>query len=143
MQASEGGDWEGQIYSIHQQLDRAKCPLSLVSAVDMTYKLRNVTLPGTRCQRLLATTVVCCMCLLMCDIVLQRISQSPVVAADGHTYEEGFIREYIKQHGTSLATQCVMDHNILNPNLSVKQCLQHLQRQLQTLEAELDFLSAV
>lgn len=75
--------------------------------------------------------------------VLQRIFQNPVVAADGHTYEEAFIREYIKHNSTSPVTQCAMDHNIMNPNLSVRQRVQHLQHELQTLEAELDlsFLS--
>ena len=67
--------------------------------------------------------------------------RNPVIAADGHTYEEGFIREYIKHHGTSPATQCAMNPKILTPDLSVKHRLQQLQHKLQTLEAELGYLS--
>lgn len=74
--------------------------------------------------------------------MLQRIFQNPVVAADGHTYEEHFIREYIKHHGRSPATQCAMANKILIASLAVKQRVQQLQRKLQTLEAELGSLSA-
>ena len=69
--------------TIHQELDQARCPLSLVSTVDM--KLNYATLPGMRRQSSLATIAVCYVCLLTCDMVLQRIFQNPVVAADGHT----------------------------------------------------------
>lgn len=73
-------------------------------------------------------------------LMLQCVFWNPVVAADGHTYEESFIREYVKHHGTSPATQHAMDDNTLIPNVSVKQHVQQLQRNLQSLEADITSL---
>ena len=54
---------------------------------------------------------------------LQEIMEDPVVAADGHTYERAFIREWLSTHYTSPVTGLTLPHRNLVVNETVKSAI--------------------
>eukprot|EP00208_Stichococcus_sp_RCC1054_P007108 CAMPEP_0206138702 /NCGR_PEP_ID=MMETSP1473-20131121/3499_1 /ASSEMBLY_ACC=CAM_ASM_001109 /TAXON_ID=1461547 /ORGANISM="Stichococcus sp, Strain RCC1054" /LENGTH=121 /DNA_ID=CAMNT_0053532205 /DNA_START=1250 /DNA_END=1615 /DNA_ORIENTATION=+ len=59
--------------------------------------------------------------------ITQEVCESPVVAADGFTYEEAAIRAWLDTHDTSPLTNECMDHKRLVPNHTLKAAIRALR----------------
>ena len=60
------------------------------------------------------------------QLVVQAVMHEPVIAADGHTYEQDAIQGWL-QHSTSSPVEgCHLKHTRLVPNVLVRKLLQNI-----------------
>ncbi|KDO32106.1 hypothetical protein SPRG_03324 [Saprolegnia parasitica CBS 223.65] len=55
--------------------------------------------------------------------ITQDVMEDPVVTADGHTYERSAIARWLRDHGTSPVTNCVLTSSVLSPNYALKRAI--------------------
>jgi len=60
--------------------------------------------------------------------IAHEIMADPVVAADGHTYERSYIKEWLSEHDTSPMTMKRLKHKKLTPNDAMVKTIQNYYR---------------
>jgi len=78
--------------------------------------------------------VPCCAVLagvVMSDLLLQKLMEEPVIAADGHTYERSAMKHWLQQHDTSPVTHLPLPHKRLVPNVVIRSAILNHPQQLQ------------
>lgn len=55
---------------------------------------------------------------------MQDLMENPVMAADGHTYEEAAIQQWLRENETSPVTNAPLVHKHLTPNYNLRSLIQ-------------------
>ena len=72
----------------------------------------------------------------LCPIT-QDIMENPVIAADGHSYEEAAILQWLKTgHKTSPLTNIKLNHAALTPNFALKKAIGSFKEKLPIFQRE-------
>ena len=73
----------------------------------------------------------------LCPITLE-VMKEPVVCADGHTYEQEAIEEWLRHHDTSPVTNAVLPIKQTFPNYSLRSAIRDFVARAESVEATVD-----
>ena len=68
---------------------------------------------------------------VMSELLLQKLMEEPVIAADGHTYERSAMKLWLQQTDTSPVIHLPLPHKRLVPNVVIRSAILNHPQQLQ------------